>query len=300
MEYQYEQLRTSETIPDAHEMWRGYRDALTAYVLSNLTPKSKIAILGAGECNDIDLKRVVEKGHQVTLLDRDESAMKRGVARAFGAGEAVADVQIRTVDIWQISPVEYHELEEMLYRREQMSVIIAWLKQLTQRLCEMPISLGCGYDTVVAAGVHSQVNVLFVSLLQTYMQQGICYEQHEIAAYLAQIADMNRSMTEHLQPALLDMAKRHIYAYEYASFDAADERIYDVIDLFYKGRSDLAAKQGICRVEGAIQLERTLSRLIFEGTFTVVSFQYLVWPFTKEKKYLVIAYELKRRGYNES
>lgn len=302
MEYIYEILRKSEQIPNAYKEWREYRKEVTAYLLSKLKRQSHIAVLGAGESNDLELKRIVEAGHQVTLLDANDAAMQRGIQKQFGEAMLQSGCQdyirVKHCNVWPVTVEDYHHLEEMLFCCTDMTALIGFMKTLMQRIEESPLDLGDGYDWIVVLGLHSQVNIMFVSLLQYYMNTfGLRYSETEVNSYLTMVSHMNQNMTGYLQIPLMKAAKHQLFGYEYASFDSGDERIYEVQNQFRQGRADLVKKMGISRVEGAVQWEQLLSREYAKNRLEIKDWDYFIWPFCKEKRYLMVLYECCNKEY---
>lgn len=76
----YEQLKKKFILPDAYDDWKEYRDFLTELVLSYSQDVESIAIIGAGRCNDIDLKRICSTFQALTLIDVDAASMMEAAA----------------------------------------------------------------------------------------------------------------------------------------------------------------------------------------------------------------------------
>ncbi|MBQ9199078.1 MAG: hypothetical protein IJ141_02740 [Lachnospiraceae bacterium] len=74
----YRQLKEKFIMKDAFSDWKDYRESLTDIVSSY--PGEKLAIVGAGRCNDIDVNRLYETFSGITLIDIDEEAMREGMA----------------------------------------------------------------------------------------------------------------------------------------------------------------------------------------------------------------------------
>ena len=77
----YQQIRDKFIMKNAWEDWTSYRDQLTELVVRLLmetqsqTTKEcapvRVTVVGAGRCNDIDLRRLVASAENVLLLDVD-------------------------------------------------------------------------------------------------------------------------------------------------------------------------------------------------------------------------------------
>ena len=71
----YDQFKARASRDDEFNDWAGYRDRLTEFVISCIPSGSSLLILGAGKCNDLDLKKLAEHCGVITLSDyRPETA----------------------------------------------------------------------------------------------------------------------------------------------------------------------------------------------------------------------------------
>ena len=71
----YDQFKARASRDDEFNDWAGYRDRLTGFVISCIPSSSSLLILGAGKCNDLDLKKLAEHCGSITLSDyRPETA----------------------------------------------------------------------------------------------------------------------------------------------------------------------------------------------------------------------------------
>ncbi|MCR5154590.1 MAG: hypothetical protein K6B75_07075, partial [Lachnospiraceae bacterium] len=57
-------------IPDAFERWADYRERITDYIIKYTEPGKKIAVFGAGECNDLNLVKLSGHAGELVLVDR--------------------------------------------------------------------------------------------------------------------------------------------------------------------------------------------------------------------------------------
>lgn len=86
----YQQIKNKFIMKNAWEDWASYRDQLTdlvAGLLAKLQPQGpvnsasgRVAIIGAGRCNDVDLRRLAASSGNVILMDVDSEAMREAVA----------------------------------------------------------------------------------------------------------------------------------------------------------------------------------------------------------------------------
>lgn len=89
-------------------------------LLAASTAKPKLCVLGAGNCNDLDLRWLIERFGQVHLFDIDAEALRRATTRqnvaAVPAVVSHAPVDLsgmtRTLDRWLLAPPTDGDIEE--------------------------------------------------------------------------------------------------------------------------------------------------------------------------------------------
>lgn len=190
----FESIKEEFNIPHAFHDWKLYRDRLTDIILHENNDNEKmhkgteskistlktcgsdkkhgsIAILGAGPCNDIDLKRLCEKYENVSLIDIDTESIGVGVTRQ--GVDKYPGINIVKASISGIS----EEMTESFFKRMYLYVCekgqnltekdfigrsIEELSIVEQHLYKSPADLRKvippkSVDTIVAAGLHSQL-----------------------------------------------------------------------------------------------------------------------------------------------
>lgn len=76
------QLRLNRETLDNWRLYRSHREAVADLICLTPQPASaRLCILGAGNCNDLDLPRFTGRFAQVHLVDLDRQAMAKGVQR---------------------------------------------------------------------------------------------------------------------------------------------------------------------------------------------------------------------------
>ena len=68
----YDQLKELTNIPGAYDKWQQYRRELTDIIIEEC-PSGSVLIVGAGQCNDIDIAKISRHFEKVTLFDRESS-----------------------------------------------------------------------------------------------------------------------------------------------------------------------------------------------------------------------------------
>ncbi len=113
----YDQLLGLQVIEDAYLEWRTYRKQLTDFIIQEAKGNESIAILGAGRCNDIDLKRILAYFNEVTLVDKDKKAMEEGICKQEIVN--LNQIKIRQMDFIGMSDADYRVYADILIKRSK-------------------------------------------------------------------------------------------------------------------------------------------------------------------------------------
>lgn len=181
----YDQFKARASRDDEFSDWAGYRGVLTEFVVNSTRPGSSLLILGAGRCNDLDLRTLAGHCGRITLSDYRPEIMEEALCR-YGLPEASASEQIGFlqsdyVGIPDEAYLQYTErlLETMETIRtgqgESLEEIAGPRVQKLQECLQQIYRDNEGYeidlgdavcDNAVVAGVHSQLNNSFRGLFQ--------------------------------------------------------------------------------------------------------------------------------------
>ena len=175
----YDDLLSLQTIPTAYTDWAGYRERLTGFILEHTAPHTTACIVGAGECNDFDLRRLSGHFDRVLLLDRNTDAMRKGVERqsiripeeCFIQADllGIPDETYRSIADHMLSAIREQQRRtapdtravERLFLREMDA---AYMNRQPDKLMEQS---GIA-DYVICSGVHSQLLTVFPQMANVY------------------------------------------------------------------------------------------------------------------------------------
>lgn len=230
---------------DAYSDWKDYRESLTDIVLSY--PGEKLAIVGAGRCNDIDVDRLYETFSGITLIDIDEEAMREGMAR-------LDDVNIEKTEIKRLSLNGLYEEDIDAFCDKLLSYVRSEGKNLTDKkyvkkisdmlniLKERMISnmdeledylTGESFDIILCNGVFSQLlsmlSFFINSVSQSIIDAGIFDSQKTTQKTEAYLTQINNELIPVIVNILIDSAnKTVIFGNEYSE-DGNIEGAYQCI-----------------------------------------------------------------------
>lgn len=243
----YDALLSLNKVEGAFENWAEYRRALSDRILARTASGGSCLIIGAGACNDLDLKRLAEHFSAVTLLDTDTRAMESALRRC-----PAGNVRLIKADLLGVKAEDYRALDEKMRAGLRAGAPGETLTELflneTERLflAARPDDLPKA-DTVVCCGVHSQLLAMFARMAGVYAR----YAEMDLEKIYRKISLFNARLQPVFNTRLFNAAGREL-----------------VIGL-ETGR--LGVSGGI---EGAEQALRDLSSRGFREDGTE-----LVWPF---------------------
>ncbi|MEE2825508.1 MAG: hypothetical protein VYE64_02650 [Planctomycetota bacterium] len=117
---------TVEALREEWELAKVHRDIVTSMIMSSVQRKQgDLCILGAGPCNDIEVKPLIEHFDRLVLVDLDPAAVKQGLARQ--------DVLLDERQI-QVNSVELTGIKEQLdvYARYPTPELMQQLKEIAE------------------------------------------------------------------------------------------------------------------------------------------------------------------------
>lgn len=178
----YERFQQRSSRDDEFHDWAEYRAELTDFITEHTAPGASLLILGAGKCNDLDLRKLAEHAGSIVLSDYREETTNEAFRRyGLQPSEHIRFVSSDYVGITDSDYIEYTELLLTIMQRladapasslreaagpdlDRMEEI---LEQIYERNADYRIDLGLDTcDYVVIAGLHSQLNNAFRGLFQ--------------------------------------------------------------------------------------------------------------------------------------
>lgn len=307
----FDEMISTERIPDSYAGWERYRREVTEYIENNCPvvkipgqdtacSKPVLALWGIGQAGDIDIGRLA-KCYKLVLIDRDRESVLRAVSE-YELSEQ--DYIIADIPFWQIDDDQYRLYEAMLEDCADTEHILEFLTGIaaansgkyigrtevgdivddTDRYLDI-------FDYSVAVGLHSQLNSRFAALLYHYRDN---YHEEDLRLISSAISGLNEAAVERLNDYMYHMTKDIIiYGYEVAACeDQADAGI--LANAF--DQRDVEAMKSVDHIEGVAQLMKDMS-LHMNYDVELVSSHHMVWPFDtlRERKNYVMGFAAMRK-----
>ena len=212
----YDQLRSLQVINNAYNEWESYRRQLTEIIMKYAKESERIAIFGAGRCNDIDLRRLSECFNEIILFDKDLQAMKEGLYQQ--KVETIPNIKIKVTDFVGIHDADYRVYADTLISEirkkgmrtnvcELAEVALDQLEILYTKAMNTPIYFGTqAYDTAVVVGVHSQL-ISMLEWIWSIMLQTINKDEKSVRT---KMIEMNEVFVTRFNDAVIKGARSKI------------------------------------------------------------------------------------------
>ena len=150
--------------PNRFNNWTSYRNTLTDHllsVISKFNKKPNIIIIGSGNADDIDLKKLEEKANKLLLTDIDDSALKT----------AKEKYQLKEVDIMSMDYLGFEDNElwnNLLNNLIKLDInqYEDYFKKMFQQTKTSPLTrYNNQFDYVIVSPIYTQL------LLPAFLQQ---------------------------------------------------------------------------------------------------------------------------------
>jgi hypothetical protein len=192
--------------------WESHRTSLMKLVNDEVigihNNDDNIAIFGAGECDDIDLKFLTSRFNEVYLIDIDIQAMENGKIN-----QQLTDLENNKItlvggfDFAGVSKQFYVEIEELLHKNQPLETIISFIRNEANML-KMPNNLDGlkgKFSAVLSAAVHSQIcsenYTVFGKYYERYNKQEMKEIEDELKYLYTQAVKMYNNLLLHVAKA---------------------------------------------------------------------------------------------------
>ncbi len=274
----FQEIKRNYIQENAFENWKQYRGTLTKYLIqlveweelplhfhANMlehTSLPTLAIVGAGACNDIDIRMLLPYFSHITLLDIDEQGMQHGI-RNYGL-ETSDRITIKVLSLTGIKESDYEDFTESLlyYLRETIepvthrsfcryaaNLVREQYKQASTDKIELDSKQ---YDYVWCFGVHSQIQGMYGYIYHSFLVNlnNSLFQQQELEedVFFQELKEKNREWIPRINDALLSAANRVCVIGNEWDIIRDKSQAYCVTEVPYSGVE--GAYQAICDIRG--------------------------------------------------
>jgi hypothetical protein len=217
---QQEQIRRNEGSAECWQRYAGHRRVVSDLLLETPVTRSRpvLCVLGAGNCNDLDLPRLADRFAKLQLVDLDDQALRRGVSQQK-LGE-IAEVEVH-------GGVDLSGLIRLLDRWTAEAPVPADQVQGVLRQAEPPISdfpFGTGVPPALAGLAGNMDVVASVCLLSQLVETVVHCLGNTHPCFLDMIFFMRRTHLR-LMLELLHDGSRGLLVTDFVSSDTCPQLV---------------------------------------------------------------------------
>lgn len=192
-------LNKSYDVNEYYNMWEPYRNELSHYIKAIDLENKTVLIVGAGNCNDVDLE--IFKESHVTLLDIDKEAVEMGVLRQ---GCSLNNFKVIEMDLLQLKETFFEDFEKAINEKTMEDVLK--LNEISYELDE--------YDVIIILPIYTQFILPHILPLIVH-DEGLI---SEVMSYIGgKIASVNQAIRKHLKETGVICVLSDILEYEATS-----------------------------------------------------------------------------------
>ncbi len=287
--------------------WESHRNMLMKLVNDNVIKihnnYDNIAIFGAGECDDIDLRFLASRFNEVYLIDKDIQAMESGkINQQLTDLESNKITIVGGFDFAGISKQFYMELEEMLSENQPLETIISYIRNEANML-EMPNELDGlknKFSAVLSVAVHSQIcnrnYVIFNKYYERYNKKELKEIEEELKYLYTQAVKIYNNLLLHVAKAdaslLLGLDMIEI-SEEAGTLEYLPVIAKEIADGDITAITNFAVNYGVL---GSLEGQNDInSRIDFRSFKEYLSDKkiiqnFWVWNFDSQRAYMIYAY----------
>ncbi|CAH0159484.1 hypothetical protein SRABI96_00919 [Peribacillus sp. Bi96] len=143
--------------------WTQHRKQITGLfdaVFSKKEIVEKVAIVGAGNCDDLDIEYLASKCSSLYLFDIDRGSMEKATNNL--PEHTRKKIQLVEIDVTGLDKMKFEDqLTSMLNRGDRAEDIIQYVKEIENRLSQVSDSIFAkyynGFDIVATSAIYTQL-----------------------------------------------------------------------------------------------------------------------------------------------
>jgi hypothetical protein len=264
--------------------WENHRTQITELIRGslpdNLSAPTAI-ILGAGNCDDLDLKQLSDLFTEITLSDIDGEATRiasdsvdQTISGKIKIDEGTDYTKLDQIDF-------YHHFQQLLEDRAEWSRIVTFLQEAPKRLEAYDLYLPWKhhFQVVISSAVYTQI--FYIEALSRFAKYAQFYTGNEtncIVQALAQLRDAIISQYNDLLLSLVQPGGQVIVWTDVWKVEESERALIAGMLSMPEGLLEFIGHHGI---QAALSGLRDLKQKLQAQNLI---FRYWLWPFSEEKE----------------
>ncbi|SFL22473.1 hypothetical protein SAMN03159341_104108 [Paenibacillus sp. 1_12] len=272
--------------------WEGHRNEiklLISHTLSDAKDLGRAIVLGAGNCDDVDLHFFCDGFSQLTLVDIDAESLQEAINRlAPDLSERIE--LLGNVDFTKLDQVDfYNRLTDLLEQKTASSELCSFLIHIPSEMLEYSIlnEWEGQFSVVISSAVYTQI--FFIHVLTLFAVHVSNYTSEEVSAILGELRVLRNYIVKAYNDLMITLAEEDGYIIAWSDVVKFDEMSPFPEEQFYSIHSeeeriqfvfDIAGKQG--REAAVVGMQDLHEKLIDQNR----QFACWIWPYSSNRHYI--------------
>lgn len=266
--------------------WKEHRIQVTGLfdaVFSKIAFVDKVAIVGAGNCDDLDIEYLATKCNFIYLFDIDMESMEKGTASL--PERTREKIQLIEIDVTGLDKVDFdHHFSSMLNRGESVKGIIRYLKDTEKRLGQLSERVFANYyndfDIVATSAIYTQLFYNWAMELLT--DHANHYQKKDAEEMKNGILDVRDEIVRKVNRSIFKCTKQDGFCITWTDILKIRPEYMDTINEGLNAIFALASNVGY----GAALIG--VKTFIEKVDISELTLRYWTWDFQENKQYLTI------------
>jgi len=274
--------------------WENHRDEISKLIeqASGVDCVGKEAIiLGAGNCDDLDLPNLTKRFAAITLADIDEDAVKHAVEQLDPLLQKKMKI-MNSFDFTLLDQVDFYDRFQSLLDNQVPAIrIVSFFKEITLEVKRKTAltQLKGRYAAVISSAVHTQLFYLHtLSLFAVYAK---LYTQSEIKQMMDGVAELRNFLLQKYNELLISLAGRDGTIIVWTDMILLEQQNRFIWDTMYALANEAERIKYMMRlminygIEAAVFSIQDMDRRLWGNGKILRSW---LWPFNDEKQFITV------------
>ncbi|USK72009.1 hypothetical protein [Peribacillus asahii] len=266
--------------------WEGHRNQVSGLfhdVFSKKASVDKIAIFGAGNCDDLELNYLASNCNSIYLFDLDVESMKRGTQYLLASTRN--KIKLVELDVTGLKNIDFeHHLSSLLKCGEKVESILQYVRDIEKYVVESSKDEWAdfldSFDLVASSAIYTQL--FYNWALDTLSQYETQYNKEELEQIKEGFLDLRDSIILAYHDSIFKCCKTTGFVITWTDILKMEPEYIDTIKQGPNAIFALASNIGY----GAALI--AVKDFIENANKADFSLKYWPWDFNEEKQYLTM------------
>jgi hypothetical protein len=280
--------------PDRIGKWMSHRQEIKYLIensLGEFHAKDEAIILGAGNCDDLDLDYLAARFNRVTLADIDNDSMQVSV----NGLDPQLQLRIKCLDSLDFTGLDqidfYARFQNLLDQQASAAQLAAFLQEASAEVVKKPVlaQYKKRYTAVISSAVHTQL--FYLHALSMFAIYAKLYVKNDVKRIVEGIAALRDIILRQYNEMLFALARSDGAVVMWTDIILLDTQTEFIKESIYALSNEEKRAQFMLRLMGSYGIDSAVLALQDMHDKMAVEGKLLrswVWPFSAEKQFITV------------